>query len=40
MPVEFINTNGNYVTQEFVDYATPLMGELPKMGMLEMKFVD
>ena len=26
MPADFINEAGNYVTQEFVDYAYPLIG--------------
>lgn len=31
---EFINKAGNGVTQEFVDYALPLVGELPKTEFL------
>ena len=34
MPREFINERGNGVTQGFIDYATPLVGELPKLGKL------
>ena len=30
MPDEFINAEGNGVTQAFVDYARPLVGPLPK----------
>ena len=29
MPKEFINAEGNYVTQAFIDYARPLVGPLP-----------
>jgi len=31
---EYINAAGNDVTQEWIDYVTPLVGELPKMGNL------
>lgn len=34
MPRCFINRAGNNVTQAFIDYATPLVGELPKMERL------
>ena len=34
MPRSFINRAGNNVTQAFIDYATPLVGELPKMERL------
>lgn len=30
----FINAEGNNITQEFVDYLKPLVGELPQMGYL------
>jgi 6-phosphofructokinase 1 len=30
MPDEFINAEGNGVTEKFIEYATPLTGELPK----------
>jgi 6-phosphofructokinase 1 len=30
MPDEFINADGNGVTDAFVEYATPLTGGLPK----------
>ena len=31
MPDEFINEDGNYVTQAFLDYVRPLVGTLPKV---------
>jgi 6-phosphofructokinase 1 len=34
MPRSFINRAGNNVTQAFIDYAAPLVGELPKMERL------
>jgi len=34
MPDEFINAEGNGVTQAFLDYAKPLAGELPKTEYL------
>jgi 6-phosphofructokinase 1 len=34
MKDEFINASGNDVTQAWLDYVTPLVGELPKMGRL------
>lgn len=34
MPDEFINAEGNGVTQAFIDYAMPLVGELPKTEYL------
>ncbi|MGI5869011.1 MAG: 6-phosphofructokinase [Kiritimatiellia bacterium] len=34
MPASFINRAGNDVTKAFVDYATPLVGDLPRMGRL------
>jgi 6-phosphofructokinase 1 len=34
MPEEFINAEGNGVTQAFLDYAKPLAGELPKTEFL------
>ncbi len=34
MPAEFINAEGNGVTQAFLDYAKPLVGELPKTEYL------
>jgi 6-phosphofructokinase 1 len=30
MPDEFINAEGNGVTEKFIEYASPLTGELPK----------
>ncbi|MBN1554956.1 MAG: 6-phosphofructokinase [Phycisphaerae bacterium] len=34
MPKTFLNKAGNGVTQAYVNYATPLVGELPKLGKL------
>jgi 6-phosphofructokinase 1 len=34
MPAEFINADGNGVTQVFMDYALPLVGKLPKTEYL------
>ena len=34
MPDEFINADGNGVTQAFIDYAAPLTGPLPKTQYL------
>ena len=34
MPDEFINTEGNGVTEAFIEYAMPLIGELPKTEYL------
>ena len=34
MKDEYINTAGNDVTQAWLDYVAPLVGELPKMGRL------
>jgi 6-phosphofructokinase 1 len=34
MPDEFINSDGNDITQAFLDYAMPLLGELPKVDYL------
>jgi len=31
---EYINAEGNDVTQTWLDYVSPLVGELPKIGML------
>ena len=35
MPDEFINKEGNFVTQAFLDYVRPMIGELPKYTKLE-----
>ena len=35
MPDDFINPEGNDVTQEFIDYAAPIVGPLPKIGRLK-----
>jgi len=37
MPNSFINKAGNYVTKKFVDYARPLIGKMPKTGLLQAK---
>jgi len=34
MKDEYINAAGNDVTQAWIDYVAPLVGELPKMGRL------
>jgi 6-phosphofructokinase 1 len=34
MPAEFLNSDGNGVTQAFIDYAMPLTGQLPKTEYL------
>ncbi|MEI6083581.1 MAG: 6-phosphofructokinase [Verrucomicrobiota bacterium] len=35
MPPEFISKSGNDVTKAFIDYAKPIVGELPKTGRLK-----
>jgi 6-phosphofructokinase 1 len=35
MPDSMINKKGNDVTQEFINYALPLVGELPRLGYLQ-----
>ena len=37
MPDEFINAEGNGVTEAFRDYALPLIGRLPRYGWLKNK---
>lgn len=34
MPDEFINQQGNFINQEFMDYLNPLIGEMPKFVRL------
>ena len=34
---KYINKEGNNVTKAFIDYALPLVGELPPVGFLEGK---
>ena len=34
MPDEFIADNGHDVTQAFIDYARPLVGQLPVKALL------
>lgn len=35
MPDEFINNENNYVTEKFIEYAKPLIGKLPEIGILK-----
>ncbi len=35
MPDEFINENNNWVTEKFIEYAEPLVGKLPEIGILK-----
>ncbi len=35
MPDEFINEDWNNVTQAFIDYVRPIVGELPKVGVFK-----
>ncbi len=37
MPDEYINEAGNGVTESFIQYAKPIVGELPPTGLLEQK---
>ena len=34
LPRKFINKAGNGITKSYIDYATPLIGEIPKLGKL------
>jgi 6-phosphofructokinase 1 len=34
MPDEFINSENNWVTEKFIEYAKPLIGKLPEIGIL------
>jgi 6-phosphofructokinase len=34
MPREYINSEGNFVTEEFLDYIRPLVGEIPEFATL------
>jgi len=34
MPDEFINSENNWVTDKFIEYAKPLIGKLPEIGVL------
>ncbi|MCX7765448.1 MAG: diphosphate--fructose-6-phosphate 1-phosphotransferase [Candidatus Sumerlaeia bacterium] len=40
VPDNFINAAGNDVTPEFIKYARPLVGKLPKKGFLSYKMVE
>ncbi len=35
VPLKYINKDGNDVTKAFIDYATPIVGKLPKIGRLK-----
>lgn len=35
VPAKYINKDGNDVTRAFIDYATPIVGKLPKIGRLK-----
>jgi 6-phosphofructokinase 1 len=35
MPDEFINDEGNFITEKFIEYAKPLVGEMPEYVRLE-----
>ena len=37
MPDSHINKAGNYVTKRFINYALPLIGKMPKTGLLKAK---
>lgn len=39
LPDEFIAESGNDITQSFIDYAKPIVGELPKKGKLALNKV-
>jgi len=40
MPLEFFNSEGNHVSSAFIDYMTPLAGDMPDFIRLEKIFVD
>ncbi len=35
MPASFINADGNYVTEDFIKYARPLVGQMPLMERIQ-----
>lgn len=39
MPADFINDEGNFVTDKFLEYIRPLIPELPRFTRLEDKFI-
>lgn len=39
MPLEYINSSGNYVMEEFKNYLRPLVGEIPQIGKLQKDIV-
>jgi ATP-dependent phosphofructokinase / diphosphate-dependent phosphofructokinase len=40
MPDEYINKRGNHVTQAFIEYAKPLIGNPPEYVRLDMKYAE
>lgn len=40
MPAEYFNEEGNFVSQEFIEYMKPLSGDLPEFVKLEKKMVQ
>ncbi len=40
MPDNFINPRGNFVTDEFIRYVRPLVGDIPDYVRLEKYFVE
>ncbi len=40
LPNEFISPAGNYITDKFLTYAQPLVGELPKVGWFEQVHIE
>jgi hypothetical protein len=34
MPREYINSEGNFVTEEFLEYVRPLVGKIPEFAAL------
>ena len=37
LPEEYVNEEGNNVTEEFLQYLRPIVGEMPEIGLLEQK---
>jgi len=35
LPVDFMNEEGNYVSSKFLDYAKPIVGPIPELGVLK-----
>ena len=40
MPANFINAEGNYVTDDFLRYARPLVGQMPLMERIQAPRVE